>query len=123
MGILFQIKNDLLDVERNTAELGNVTHIDQQNQTVTYVSLLGIEKGQKRIEKKRQQAELILATLWPETGTIRDVIRHICERNNLSDKFISIFHKIFFLSITIYLLIQIKDKFDFVPRFESTEFS
>ena len=80
MGILFQMKDDLLDVEGTIAELGKVTHIDQQNQTVTYVSLLGVERVRKRIEKKRKQAEVILDALWPEAGTIRDVIRHICER-------------------------------------------
>jgi geranylgeranyl pyrophosphate synthase len=80
MGILFQMKDDLLDVEGNIDELGKLTNIDQQNQTITYVSLLGIEKTRKRIEKKRKQAELILDDLWPQAGTIRDVIRHICER-------------------------------------------
>ena len=80
MGILFQMKDDLLDIEGNTTELGKATHIDQQNQTVTYVSLLGSENVRERIEKKRKQAELILEELWPEAGTIRDVIRYICER-------------------------------------------
>jgi geranylgeranyl pyrophosphate synthase len=80
MGILFQMKDDLLDVEGNIDELGKLTNIDQQNQTITYVSLLGIEKTRKRIEKKRKQAELIIDDLWPQAGTIRDVIRHICER-------------------------------------------
>ncbi|CAF4337884.1 unnamed protein product, partial [Rotaria sordida] len=34
----------------------------------------------KRIDTKRKQASLILDSLWPQAGTIRDVIRHICER-------------------------------------------
>jgi hypothetical protein len=48
---------------------------------MTYIRLLGIENTRKRIENKRKQAELILDDLWPQAGTIRDVIRHICERN------------------------------------------
>jgi geranylgeranyl pyrophosphate synthase len=80
MGILFQMKDDLLDVEGNINELGKLPNIDQYNQTITYISLLGIEKTRKRIERKRKQAELILDDLWPQAGTIRDVIKHICER-------------------------------------------
>jgi geranylgeranyl diphosphate synthase type II len=44
MGILFQMKDDLLDVERHTNELGKLKNIDQQNQTITYISLFGIEQ-------------------------------------------------------------------------------
>lgn len=80
MGILFQMKDDLLDVEGNTDELGKLAHIDQQNQTVTYASLLGIEKTRERINQMRKQAESIVDDLWPQAGTLRDVIRHVCER-------------------------------------------
>jgi geranylgeranyl pyrophosphate synthase len=80
MGILFQMKDDLLDIEGNTNELGKLKYIDQQNQTITYINLLGIEGTRKRIELIRKQAELILNKLWPQAGTIRDVIRYICER-------------------------------------------
>ncbi|CAF2252992.1 unnamed protein product [Rotaria magnacalcarata] len=80
MGILFQMKDDLLDVEGNMQEIGKLPNIDLQNQTITYVSLLGIEKTRKRIDTKRKQAELILDNLWPQAGTIRDILRHICER-------------------------------------------
>ncbi|CAF4186399.1 unnamed protein product, partial [Adineta steineri] len=48
--------------------------------TVTYISLLGIEQTRNRIDNKRKQAEMILDDLWPQAGTIHDVIRHICER-------------------------------------------
>jgi geranylgeranyl pyrophosphate synthase len=80
MGILFQMKDDLLDVEGHTDELGKLQNIDQQNQTITYISLLGIEKTQKRIVMMRKQTEFLLNNLWPQAGTIRDVIRYICER-------------------------------------------
>ncbi|CAF1211462.1 unnamed protein product [Adineta ricciae] len=82
MGILFQMKDDLLDVEGNVGELGKLTNIDQHNETMTYVSLLGIENTRQRLKSKRKEAEKILNELWPQAGTIRDVIRHICERKN-----------------------------------------
>jgi geranylgeranyl diphosphate synthase type II len=80
MGILFQMKDDLLDVERHTNELGKLKNIDQQNQTITYISLFGIEQTRERILKIRKQIESILNKLWPQAGTIQDVVRYICER-------------------------------------------
>ena len=81
MGILFQMKDDLLDLEGTTGELGKPTHIDQHNHTMTYISLLGREKTRRRISTMRKYAEIIVDDLWPQAGTIRDVIRYICERN------------------------------------------
>ncbi|CAF3759083.1 unnamed protein product [Adineta steineri] len=80
MGILFQMKDDLLDIEGHTDQLGKLQNIDQQNQTITYINLLGIEGTRQRIREIRKQAELILDNLWPQSNTIRDVIRYICER-------------------------------------------
>ncbi|CAF1437409.1 unnamed protein product, partial [Adineta steineri] len=80
MGILFQMKDDLLDLEGHTDQLGKLQNIDQQNQTITYINLLGIEGTRQRIQEIRKQAELILDNLWSQSNTIRDVIRYICER-------------------------------------------
>jgi geranylgeranyl pyrophosphate synthase len=48
------MQDDLLDVEGNINELGKLPNIDQQNQTITYISLLGIEKTRKSIERKNK---------------------------------------------------------------------
>ncbi|CAF3362203.1 unnamed protein product [Rotaria socialis] len=80
MGILFQMRDDLLDVEGHTDELGKLKNIDQQNKTVTYISLLGMNKTRKRILTIRKQVEFILNDLWPQSGTMRDLIQYICER-------------------------------------------
>ncbi|CAF3455107.1 unnamed protein product [Rotaria sp. Silwood1] len=80
MGILFQMKDDLLDVEGDTSELGKKINIDEQNKTVTYISLLEVKGTRKRIVNIRKQVESILNDLWPQAGTIRDLIQYICER-------------------------------------------
>lgn len=80
MGILFQMKDDLLDVEGDTTELGKLKNIDQQNKTVTYIRLLGVKQTKQRILRTRKQVETILNDLWPQAGTLRDLIQYICER-------------------------------------------
>ncbi|CAF1151866.1 unnamed protein product [Rotaria sordida] len=80
MGILFQMKDDLLDVEGDTDELGKKINIDQENQTITYISLLGVKGTRNRIVNIRKQVESILNDLWPQAGTMRDLIQYICER-------------------------------------------
>lgn len=46
-GIAFQIKDDLLDVEGDSQLLGKKTNIDEENNSSTFVSILGVE-GAKR---------------------------------------------------------------------------
>ena len=59
-----------LTSKERTDELGKLANIDQQNQTITYISLLGVEKTRRRITTKRREAEIILDDLWPQAGTI-----------------------------------------------------
>ena len=80
LGILFQMKDDLLDVEGHTSEIGKLSKIDQQNKTATYINLLGIEETRNRIVSIRKFVEYIVNDLWPQAGTIRSLIRYICER-------------------------------------------
>ncbi|CAF2749952.1 unnamed protein product [Rotaria sp. Silwood2] len=80
MGILFQMKDDLLDVEGDTNELGKKINIDEQNKTVTYISLLEVKGTRNRIVNIRKQVESLLNDLWPQAGTIRNLIQYICER-------------------------------------------
>lgn len=70
LGVIFQIKDDLLDVYGNEAKLGKPVGSDVTNHKSTYVTLLG-EKGaeqelQAHIQKK---AEAILTTLSTEFDT------------------------------------------------------
>lgn len=50
LGIAFQIKDDLLDVLGDEEKLGKPIGSDAQNDKVTYVSLVGIDKAQNDVE-------------------------------------------------------------------------
>jgi geranylgeranyl pyrophosphate synthase len=81
MGILFQMRDDLLDVEGEN--IGKPIALDVKNNTVTYVSILGIEGTRKRLKEFRQQTLNLVDECWPTgAGTIKDVVNYIVDRKN-----------------------------------------
>ncbi|CAF4248226.1 unnamed protein product [Rotaria sp. Silwood2] len=81
MGILFQMRDDLLDVEGEN--IGKPAALDVKNNTVTYVSILGVEGTRQRLKEFRQQTLKLVNECWPSgAGTIRDVVNYIVDRKN-----------------------------------------
>ncbi|UJR14000.1 hypothetical protein I4U23_001000 [Adineta vaga] len=81
MGILFQMRDDLLDVEGEN--IGKPAALDVKNNTVTYVSTLGAEGTRKRLKEYRRQTLNLVDEIWPiGAGTIKDVINYIVDRKN-----------------------------------------
>ena len=80
MGILFQMRDDLLDVEGGDA-IGKPTQLDVKNNTVTYISVLGVEGTRNRLQQFLTEALQLVDDCWP-TGaeTIKDVINYIVKR-------------------------------------------
>jgi geranylgeranyl pyrophosphate synthase len=80
MGILFQMRDDLLDIDGGEA-IGKPTALDVKNNTITYVSILGVEGTWCRIQQLLTQALQLVDDCWP-TGseTIKDVIKYIVKR-------------------------------------------
>ena len=83
MGILFQMRDDLLDIEGEN--LGKPVALDVQNNTVTYVSTLGVEGTRQRLKQFQRETLTLADQCWPSgCGTIKDVINYIVERKNWS---------------------------------------
>ncbi|CAF1298543.1 unnamed protein product, partial [Didymodactylos carnosus] len=80
LGILFQMKDDLLDIEGEAT--GKPKQIDERNQTVTYISVLGQNATRERLKTIERQAKNLVEKLWPSAGTVQNVIRYIVERKN-----------------------------------------
>ena len=63
VGLAFQIQDDILDVTSTQEELGKPIHSDEKNEKTTYVTLLGIDKAEKIVEKESVEAIELLKSL------------------------------------------------------------
>ena len=63
IGLAFQIQDDILDVTSTQEELGKPIHSDEKNEKTTYVTLLGIDKAEKIVEKESVEAIELLKSL------------------------------------------------------------
>ena len=80
MGILFQMRDDLLDVEESDV-IGKPKAFDVENHTVTYVSILGIDGTWCRLRQLLTQALQLVDDCWSTSAeTVKDVVRYIIER-------------------------------------------
>jgi geranylgeranyl pyrophosphate synthase len=82
IGLAFQVADDILDVESDSATLGKTQGKDAEANKPTYVKLMGLEGAKE--EAKRLLAEA-LASLdgFGESGDyLRDLARYIVERKN-----------------------------------------
>ncbi|OQY08717.1 MAG: geranyl transferase [Fusobacteriia bacterium 4572_132] len=60
IGLAFQIKDDILDVEGDFKKLGKKIGSDQELEKSTYVSLLGLEQSKKILTEKIKKAKDII---------------------------------------------------------------
>jgi farnesyl diphosphate synthase len=63
IGLVFQIRDDLLEVEQDTATLGKRAGSDASNHKSTYPSTLGIEGARQRAAETQQRAVTALKSL------------------------------------------------------------
>ena len=59
LGIAFQIKDDILDIEGNFEEIGKKSN-DVQNEKTTYPSIFGLEKSKKLLQECLEKAKKII---------------------------------------------------------------
>src|SRR5690606_7592774 len=62
IGLVFQIRDDLLEVEQDTATLGKNAGSDSANDKSTYPSILGVEGARRRADEIHARAMAALAT-------------------------------------------------------------
>lgn len=80
LGLAFQIQDDILDVVGSEEKLGKPIGSDVLNHKSTYVSLLGIEKSQKRVDDLFEQCYENLYSLMINHGLILELFQKILKR-------------------------------------------
>ena len=63
LGVLFQIVDDILDVEGSEADLGKAVGADARQNKITYVSVHGVEEARRLAGEAHARALESLATL------------------------------------------------------------
>jgi geranylgeranyl diphosphate synthase type II len=79
-GLAFQIKDDLLDVEAETAVIGKQQGKDAARNKPTYTSLFGINGAKQRLAEAVSQADSALVPDLNADG-LRELLRLIAERH------------------------------------------
>jgi farnesyl diphosphate synthase len=80
IGLAFQIQDDLLDLENNSALTGKPIGLDNINNKITYPSLVGIEDSQKKAQALLENAIQTLASLGEKASLLRALTQSIFER-------------------------------------------
>jgi len=82
LGLAFQIKDDLLDVESTREELGKETGKDLAHGKMTFPGLLGIEESRRCLEEAIGQARAAAARLERGDGPLGDLAGFVAARRN-----------------------------------------
>jgi farnesyl diphosphate synthase len=82
IGQAFQIADDLLDVEGDTATLGKAAHKDAAAGKATLVTALGVAGAHARLTDLVAQADAALAPFGAKADTLRAAARFVAERRS-----------------------------------------
>ncbi len=80
VGLAFQIRDDILDVEADTATLGKPQGSDAARHKPTYTALLGLEDAKEKARALHRRALEDLASFGPEAEPLRGLADYIVER-------------------------------------------
>jgi len=82
IGLAFQIRDDILDIEGNTATLGKTQGADSANNKPTYPALLGLDGAKRKAGELHEQALLFLEPLGASADPLRWISGYIVQREN-----------------------------------------
>lgn len=81
LGVAFQIRDDLLDVDGDEATAGKALHKDAQAGKATYVSLLGVDGARAKADSLVEQAITALRPFGADASALADAARYTLARN------------------------------------------
>ena len=80
IGLAFQIKDDLLDIQGLEEKLGKATRQDEKLNKATYPAILGLEKSRLILRELLEEALEKLSIFGTEADPLRSIARFIGER-------------------------------------------
>lgn len=80
LGLVFQIKDDILDVEGNVKKLGKNTLSDENNDKTNFISLYGLEYCKKECKELTENCIQILKTLSVDSTNLINLTYELLDR-------------------------------------------
>lgn len=82
LGLAFQIRDDLLDVDGEAADLGKATGQDAGRGKATFVGLLGVEGARRRLEELARDALVQLDMFGGRAALLRELFAFVINRKS-----------------------------------------
>ena len=82
LGLAFQLRDDLLDIEGSKQELGKTPGKDEEVGKATLISALGKEKALSFLDDLQRGAHYALEPFGKEADILREAVEFVCERRN-----------------------------------------
>ena len=82
LGLAFQIKDDLLDVESTREELGKATGKDEAHGKMTFPGLLGVEESKQALARTILDARSLARTLESGAGPLGELAEFVSARKS-----------------------------------------
>jgi len=82
LGLAFQVRDDLLDVEGDSLALGKTAGKDAAQDKATFASVVGIDASRERLRALAREMEDALAPLGARTEALRGLGRRAVERRH-----------------------------------------
>ncbi|MEA3475525.1 MAG: farnesyl diphosphate synthase [Candidatus Cloacimonadota bacterium] len=80
LGLLFQISDDILDVEGSEEKMGKKTGLDAQRGKATYPKIYGIEKAKEKAQELQSKAQNIISYYGPKAEFLKKICVYIATR-------------------------------------------
>ncbi|HKI85730.1 MAG TPA: polyprenyl synthetase family protein, partial [Thermoanaerobaculia bacterium] len=81
IGMMFQIADDILDVEGASSTLGKTAGKDAKAAKLTFPSLYGLDASRARMEELAEEAREIMSRLPALSGLFTSVVSFLLKRN------------------------------------------
>jgi len=82
IGLAFQIRDDIIDIEGDSATLGKTAGKDAANAKPTYPAILGMDASRAQLAQLTETAIAALTPLGARAVELADIARYIAERRN-----------------------------------------
>jgi len=82
LGLAFQIRDDILDIESDTITFGKPVGSDEKNNKTTYVSLYGIDGAKSLLCEETEKAVKSLEFLGENGEFLKELAKYLLDRKN-----------------------------------------